>query len=255
MNTVDYLGDGQGNGPSRSVFAYFNQQAENVSYAAYEQFMNMADMATTTVVDGWESYLDTGCTGAIEDDAANGIMLLTCDATGSDEECAIQYPATQAPYSVTSTAGSVKKLAFECRIALSATTLQTVYVGLCDGGVLANSLLNDDGTGINDKDFIGFRVLEADSDGIDAVYRTGADEVVLKNEAQVAVADTYYKLGFYYDGTNVEYFVDGVSVGKVAATATSFPDNVQMAPLFAIKQHEAAAKVLSIDFVKVAVEL
>lgn len=255
MNTVDYLGDGTGNGPSRSVFAYFNQQREDISHAYYEQFMNTPDMVTTEVHDGWQSYLDTGCTATVLDDTANGIMAIALDATGSDEEGAIQWDASHAPYSVISTNGSEKRISFECRVAVLATTLQTVYVGLCDAGSLGDGLLNDDGSGINDKDFIGFRILEADPDTFDAVYRTAGTEVVLKNKAQDMTTLVYHKFGFYYDGKYIEYFVDGVTVGKVLATATSFPDGVQMAPLFTIKQHEAAAKTLKVDFVKIVTEL
>jgi len=255
MNTVDYQGDGIGNGPSRSVFSEFNQQAENVSFSYYEQFMNTPDQVTTEVHDGWQSYLDTGCTATVVDDLANGVIAIAVDATGSDEEAAIQWDASHAPFSCTTTAGSIKRMAFECRIAVSAITLQTVYVGLCDAGVLGDGLLNDDGTGINDKDFIGFRILEAASAEIDAVYRTGADEVVLADAAQTAVALTFYKLGFYYDGQTVEYFLNGASIGKVAATADYFPNNVQMAPLFTLKAHEAAAKALKVDFVKIDIEL
>lgn len=260
--SIDYMADSKGNGLSRGVWATFDEMRRDQYHLYLEHFLNIGDQVSTTIVDGWVSYLDTDCTATVLDDTANGVMRLLCDATGSDEEAAIQWGSSHAPYAVISTAGSEKALWYETRIRLSSVADIQAYIGLADGGVPANGLLADAGTGINDKDFIGFRILEADPDGIDAVYRTTSTEVVHQDEAQVAVASTWYKLGFRYfkdpEGIwRVNYYVDGSVVGSktLKATDTSFPDGVYMAPLFALKQHAAAEKQLDIDWVAVGMEL
>jgi len=255
---INYEGDATGNGPSRGLWGDCPLDSHDEVHVFFDDFTNTGDQASTTIVGGWESYIDTGCSAVVTDDAANGIMKLTCDATGNDEEVAIQLGSDHAPFAVISTAGSQKALWYETRVAFTATTNQQAYIGLADGGVPGDSLLADAGTGINDKDFIGFRLLEADSDGLDAVYRTTSTEVVHQDAAQVVVASTYYKIGFKYmmdsdRNWRLHYYVDGVEQSSgVLATATSVPDGVYMAPLFAIKQHEAAEKAMNIDWVKVA---
>jgi len=256
---VNYKGDGTGNGRSRSVWADFDETQPDKYHLVPEHFMNTGDQVSTTIVDGWYSYLDSNCSAVTKDDTANGIMDIATHTTG-DVEGLIQWGSSHAPFAAVATAGSQKRFWFETRVATSLVADQTVYVGLADGGIPANSILLDNGTGINGKDFLGFRILEADSDGWDAVYRTTSTEVVLKEEAQVGVATTYYKFGITYEPLPdqswvLRYWVDGVSVGTIGISEASVPDGVYLAPFFGIKDHGSAVKHLYVDFVDVGIEL
>ena len=256
---VNYQGDGTGNGRSRSVWADFDETHPDKFHLVPEHFMNVGDQASTTIVDGWYSYLDSTCTAVVLDDTANGIMDMATHITG-DVSCQLQWGSDHAPFAAIATAGSEKRFWYEARVATSLVSSQTVYVGLADGGIPADGMLKDDGTGLNGKDFIGFRILEADSDGWDAVYRTTTTEVVLTEEAQVGVATTYYKFGITYEPLPnqdwvLRYWVNGVSVGKIGISETSVPDGVYMAPYFGIKDHAGAVKHLYADAVDIGIEL
>jgi hypothetical protein len=67
------------------------------------------------------------------------------------------------------------------------------------------------------------------------------------------VSDTYLEVGFYYNGVNeIEYFVDGVKRGHTAVT--NLVDDEELTISFGIQNGEAAAKVMTVDYVLVAKE-
>lgn len=153
------------------------------------------------------------------------------------------------------TAGSDKLTVFECRVALNtAVATGSAFVGLAtttvtaDGGLIADTggLIAATGAGI------GFRTLDADPDGWDAIYKQNSSgtEQVVHNEAQVAVADTFYKLGFVYDpaepaSRRVKFFVDNTELSSyVTATNiadSAFPDGTMLAPTFGVKSDGGSA--------------
>jgi hypothetical protein len=60
-------------------------------------------------------------------------------------------------------------------------------------------------------------------------------------------ADTDYLLEFYFDGTSVEAFVDGVSV---ATHTADIPDNELLTPSIHFLTGDAAAETMQIDWVR-----
>lgn len=246
FNNVKYLGAGDNAGPSDGVWRDFEFGNVRDYLFMGDDFLNFEDQVSTAEHGGYISYLDTGCTCKKLDDGWGGVARLLLDATGSDEEGAFTLIDSNQLGAILTT--GPKKLWFETRIKLSSVAAISGFVGLAEENCPADSLLADDGTGIN-KDYVGFRILEADPDGIDAVYRTASGtEGVVKNEAQVAVAATWYKLGIYYDEKYIRYYVDGVEVGSVLASTSGVPVGEYLAPLFAFKQHAAAEKILDIDW-------
>lgn len=86
------------------------------------------------------------------------------------------------------------------------------------------------------------------------------DFVVVKDSTATTLSavgeladDTWHVVEFYYNGSgSIAVYLDGARVG--AAAMTNLPDDELLAVSFGIQNGEAAAKVLSIDYVKVAQE-
>jgi hypothetical protein len=141
----------------------------------------------------------------------------------------------------------------ECRVLFTSIADQGFMFGMADPSIGAvDPLVNNTGA-VADKDFIGFRVLTPDSDGIDAVfYKEGGSEVIEKEEAQVITANDWYKLGIRYTpqaplskDRKIEYFVDGASVGFLTQSdleLSTFPDGSNLVPVMAIKTGEGVTK-------------
>ena len=257
--SIDYQGKDSGPGLSRSLWAKFDEMQRDKFSFWMQDFYRMPTFASATDQDGYVTYQDAGCT--IGNVASNncGVLRILCDATGSDEEAAITWGDSAQAGAIISTAGSEKAMWFEARVRLSSVAAISAMVGMGEENLPANSLLADAGTGY-DADFVGFRILEADPDGWDAVHMTNSgSETVVANAAQVAVAATWYKLGFrYYKNSDsnwkCEYFVDGVSKGEANATDSGFPDGEYLAPIFALKQHAAAEKQMDLDWYAIGIE-
>jgi hypothetical protein len=102
-------------------------------------------------------------------------------------------------------------------------------------------------------------LLAAVSDGI--YFRTVDESAVMQfvventNVEDTTNAATLTDSGwvvaeFVYDGTSVEAYIDGVSVGSVATTSTSFPDDEYLTPSIAMLTGEGVANTLTIDWAR-----
>ena len=134
-----------------------------------------------------------------------------------------------------------KKAWFKARLKVSDATESEFVVGLqiTDTTVLAVTdgvfFQKDDGDALLD-----FHV-EKNSTQTDA---TGIHTVV---------ADTFLVVGFYYDGVSaIKYYVDDVHKGTTVTT--NLPDDEELTVSFGIQNGEAAAKVLTIDYIFAAME-
>lgn len=102
----------------------------------------------------------------------------------------------------------------------------------------------------------------ANSDGVYFLKTDGAatvDFLVNKNstattESAVATLsdNTNVKLGFYFNGTDLYVFVDGVQIASVATT--NLPDDEDLTVTMHIQAGEAAAKTINVDYVLAAFE-
>jgi hypothetical protein len=95
----------------------------------------------------------------------------------------------------------------------------------------------------------------------DGIYFThGSTNVLSMNTEDAAVTsedtgitmaiNTYYELGFLWDGPNarVDFFVDNVRVGR-HSTIANIPTNVDLVPFMAIKTAAAVARTVYFDWV------
>lgn len=183
--------------------------------------------------------------------------LVNIAMTGADNDAAMIVGGAQTDgageFSVDTTALGGRKIWFEARFAVSQVADGDLAVGLCDPEVTDVNLIENDDTQI-EENFIGFRVIHGDPDGLDAVISEAGAEAVQVNEAKVLVADTPVKVGFVYDpDTDIcTWYVDGVSVGTTAAAGANaaWPHSVDLSPVFCIKA-QGATSTMTIDWIRV----
>ncbi len=226
----------------------------------FDDFNNNGDLGAGTILGPYAAAMDSG-NDVQQLLAHEGILRLSLDNTDNDQAAIQTAGGVGGDIEISDAAGEGYKMWFEARIRLSTITDQTVFLGFAEEAMqVADALIADTGTTLKDKDYVGFRVLSGDPDGLDAVHRieSGGGEVVVKNEAQVLVAATWYKLGMVYeparfsplDGKIFRWYVDGVEVGSITSLPSTFPDADKMAFLMTIKNGSGVARNFDIDWVR-----
>lgn len=217
----------------------------------FEDFLRFAEASLNI------QEADSGATFSRVSDEHSGVVRLTTGATDNNEANFSLDGSGEAGWVIIDDGDG--DVFFESRIRVSTVTNNqgAIFVGLMEESSVGANLQTDDTGALADKDYVGFRTLQADTNGLDAVYRTsgGSGEQVDTNEAQVLVADTWYKVGFRYDDTDKKlyYYVDGVIVDSagVAFDASDFPNGEELLPVFAIKTGEGTTSQLDVDWVAV----
>jgi len=197
---------------------------------AYEFFDDFMRYST----DWWTvSTTEAGSGNASEaiDNVIGGVLKLTNDDADDDMD---QIQLVGEPFKLAAN----KPLWFETRLKVSDATESDFIAGLCitDTSLIAAMsdgvyFRKDDGDA--NIDFV------TEKDGTATEADTGSD----------AGDDTYVRLGFYCDGvTSVTPYIDGAAA---TAHTTNIPDDEELTVSFAIRNGEAAAKSMSIDWVRV----
>ena len=166
---------------------------------------------------------------------AGGVLVVTNDAADDDKDF-FQWAGNKGAVAETFKFVSGKKLQFVFRGKLSDATQCDFFAGLY--------ITDTDPVG-GLSDGIYFRKL----DGSTTLYLVAEKD---STETTLAVAtlanDTYVVLEFYYDGGDrISAYVSGSRVGSIAVTTA--PDDEELALSFGIQNGEAAAKVLSVDYI------
>ena len=217
-------------------------------------------LPSTTVpgVDGYAIYADSATTasGVSRQSVAGGVARLAPGATDNHLVVLRSGPLGK----ISDTAADAKLTIFEARIALpTQVTAGSTFVGLAtstvcaDGGLVVDTgeLIAATGGGV------GFRTLDADPDGIDVIYKkANQTTAVVKNEAQVATAGTFYNLGFVYDpmapsSKRIRFFVDNEELTETVTgtniAAPTFPDGDMLEFVIAAKTDATTARPVDID--------
>lgn len=178
-----------------------------------------------------------------------GVVRMTTGGTTNDE-CYIGGGVNE--FNMVKINAGLGRMAFEARVRFQEVAEQGVYIGLGEEAFSAANALVDTTVALVDKDFVGFHILTGDSDQLDAVYQTasGGGRTVHKNNAQVIVADTWYKLGIAFIDPIIYWFIDGkvVDAAGVAESATDFPDDQGLCVQFGNKTTQGTTKRLDIDW-------
>lgn len=179
------------------------------------------NQAETTFGNKYYVRTDDVATISIADAVGGAITLSAAD---DNEGCGIRSIAR--PFQIIRGNGS---LWFEARIKSSTITDTKVgfFVGLAEAMTLSAILPIQASGVIADKNLVGFHRLEGDGDQLDAIYKS--DGVTAVSNADVCptalVADTYVKVGMYYNADSyvLTYYINGVSVATKTITAATAP--------------------------------
>mgnify|MGYP003451522019 CR=1 FL=1 len=225
----------------------FRKHWETRPRTDYYEFFNDFTKPTDYDTNDWTlTTTEAGAGSATEaiGNLAGGVLVVTNDAADNDLDF---FQSTKEVFKFV----SGKALEFEARF-------KVLEVLQCDFVI---GLQITDTTMLDVTDGIFFQ-----KDDGDALL----DFRVEKNDTATAVAgvhtmvaDTYVKVGFYYDGSTaaeagvgaaptIDIYIDDVRVG--AAPLTNVPDDEELAVSFGIQNGEAVANVLSLDYIRVVAE-
>lgn len=170
------------------------------------------------------------------------IGVLVCDNDADNDEFGVGFDNTYTEGfgKISNVAGDNKPLWFEARVRFtniaSATATVAKAIGLRAAVDHATVDFPDGGATIKVEEFVGFRALSGDGDGMDAVYCDDAEVVHVEAAANtnlVIAADEWNKFAIHYDGTYTYYYVNGVQIGAgVLPAATNFPNGEPLVPSF-----------------------
>lgn len=153
------------------------------------------------------------------------------------------------------------RLWFEARIKqLNITDSKfNVFCGLHAAGAVAATLPLTTSDAMNDSNFVGFQRVFADGDALDTTYKAdGVTQVTVGADAITTVADTFVKVGMYFDGSVLYFYKDGIKLADSktipSAAGTDFPNDVNLGPILAIMAGHGDTCSVSIDWIRVAQE-
>jgi len=199
---------------------------------AYENDFLSGPGTDATFDDDWTvTRVEAGAgeSTATRTDGVGAALLITTDAADND---GINMQAIGEAFKLAS--GNV--VYFGCRLKASATTQNDFFVGLA---ITDTDILG----GVTDR--IGFEKLDAVT-AVKAMLEKDSTETL---SATLATLDTsYHTYEFYFDGTNVEFFIDGVMVS--APVATNLPNDEELRVSVHALAGEAVAKTFEIDWIR-----
>jgi hypothetical protein len=162
-------------------------------------------------------------------DGAGGLLLITTDAAEND---GVNMQVTKEAFKL----ASGKPCYFGIRFKISESTESDFFVGL--------AITDTDILGAV-TDSIGFKKV----DGATTIqFELNKDSTATAGNVGTAVADTYVTLEFYFDGTNVDAFVDGVLQTRLAQT--NLPNDEELTPSIQFLTGSANARTMTIDWIR-----
>lgn len=167
-----------------------------------------------------------------------GAITLTDDAGANDTVCLTKNGVSFLP-------DASKELWYEARVKVSDATKSQILVGITNAATVPFTLSN-----ITDGIFFH---KPAAAKLVDFYVRKDATTGSQKVASITSLTDdTFVVFGVYYDGhNNFSYYVNDIKIGTLVTTTANFPDALTT-PIFAVKNGEAVAKVMTADYVLVS---
>lgn len=199
--------------------------------------------AAVTEANGpFSTFLSQG--GAIANaDASSVGSGVKCSSDGDNEGVVLR--TFQCPFKL---AYQGKPFVAEFRVKTDtiADTKHGIFVGLAEDFTPTAILPITAAGAIADKNVVGFHRLEGDGDYFDTVYKAdGVTQVSVQTDAAAIVADTWVKLGIYFDGTKIYFFKDGVALSTSktmpSGSGTDFPNDVTLGLIFSMLNATASS--------------
>lgn len=245
--------------PGKGIYLYDDFIGEPVTDAVTGQINGIwLGLGTNADIDG----SSVNAASALE----HGVIEL--EGSGADNDEAYLVSNTLCNEAISKNSG--RRLWFEirCKVELGSGAADdfAFLAGLAEAEGLVDDAIADDGADIIDKDFIGFLAVTnaTTMQDINAVYHQdgGSTTTVVKaidNTGTDAayVNDTFYKLGFKFDGkSTVTFYVDGVALGTTLdvddLTGNKLDDPLGI--IFGVKSCEATQCYMAVDWVRFAVD-
>jgi len=174
--------------------------------------------------------------------------------TLSTESADNDYLHAQAglPFILGATAGD---FAFEARLKFAgiANTLNDFFIGLGDTMTLGAAVpITVTAGDLATEKFVGFHRDATDGDELNTVHNdAAATHTILKNGVTTLVANTFLKVGMTLKNGVFRFYVNAVEAAdSVAVTATNFPDDAAMGPLFGQTAVAASGGLTTISWIK-----
>ncbi len=216
----------------------------------------------------WYGFTESALVADVALQADNdGVLMLDQDGT-DDDDVSITTGDNVIGVLRSPKEGESQKFWFEARIKVSSVTDGDLpfFVGLAQPGqAKSNGILGAVGV-LNDVDYIGFHVDEADGDDVNLVYNEASAGTASADTGVIAItADTYVRLGIklFNNGETIKirWFKDGVDLGDdvavdISSTDANWPGDTDMDIIIAITSgaNGADADNMKIDWVRYAQE-
>ncbi len=200
------------------------------------------------IPDAGEDWTHTQTNGTLAVASTLGCGIATQTLAGADNDLSQIYPAT-----ATLTLTANKKCVFEAKVKIdkgAGGTIgqQEVFVGL-SAVLTGTNFTASDGLTMATDDCIGF--WSPDGSASFSCIARDTDVESIDTASSAIVDATWYVLSWYYDGgSTIRFYVDDALV----ASLTDLPEDTALAPMLFVKAGEAAASVLSTDYILVARE-
>ena len=198
-----------------------------------DDFVNVPVDDTTGDPTGWTMTVVEAGAGDSTVASANvsgGALLLTTDQNEND---GINLQLNGESFKLV----SGNPLYFGARLKISDATESDFFIGLA---ITDTDILG----GVTDR--IGFQKLDGSTD---LKFMLEKDSTETLTAALHTVDTSNMILEFYFDGTNIEVFVDGVSVATPAVT--NLPDDEELRVSLQLLAGAAAAKTMTVDWIRV----
>jgi hypothetical protein len=179
---------------------------------------------------------ETGSTGSVAlGDVDGGCVVVTTGSADNDNEF-----LQKVGESFKMAAG--KSTWFKARFKVSDATQSDFVIGL--------QITDTSPLSVTD----GIYFMKDDGDANLDFYVTKDSTSSSASAIATVASDTFLTVGFYFDGkSSVEYFVNDVKKGTLTPS-TALPDDEELTISFGIQAGEAAAKVMTVDYVFAAKE-
>lgn len=199
----------------------------------YRDYLFAGDYAASDWV---VTETQAGATQAVGADIVGGALVLTNDAGATDVN---QIQSAEEWFKLT----SGKRAWFSARFKTSDASLSSILVGFA----------TTDTTPLTTTDCIGFRKLT----GTTSLLSITEDATVeVTNALATMASDTYVSCSFYWDGISRVYFYTGEGSSRSLASVhtSSIEQTNKLALVLHITNGEAVAKILTVDYIYVAME-
>lgn len=217
----------------------------------FDDFINFPSHSTTTVINNYTSYLDTG--GTLVQSATESVGAAILDSDGTAADAITLATGGNAGGLLSIPASPTAKVWFEARIKVSsiAANAPAIFLGFMQEGSFSGTagVVAAGGAAPADNDFLGF-FRPANTNVFKFGYLVeGQTAQFPMTSMHTLVADTYVKLGFYLNpedvpakrlkafvnGTEFTTYITAANIADVAG-ADQFPSDQEMALTLALKQ-------------------